>query len=940
MALGNEIEALKAIEKEIDALRGKLKGSHEDLLAISKAAREAQGSFMDIKLPKELQKSLQANQTFLDQLNAQLKERERLEKALQSAMAKRSQAESNINKELLKHRLETNLINAAMRDEAVLASKLTGAYQKLGVQHKNAAKNLRNIVAEGKRADETQRKYNVRLKQAQKEFDVLDKRIRKADVSTRNFSRNVGNYQSALGKASVAFRNFAGIFGVYSGLQIAREIYGQVKALDAADKALRQVTQTTEDYNRAQSFVKSLAEEAGSEIIGLTQSYTKFLASARTTNLTARETENIFRQVAKAAGILGLTTEDTNGAFRALEQILSKGKVQAEEIRGQLGERLPGAFQILARSMGLTTAELDKQLELGNVLSEKVLPGFAEELERAYSLDLVQRVETLASEQNRLSNAWTEFIRGVEGGEGILTKVLSDVLKIITASIKGFTFLTQSTEQLNDAFNEKLVAESYTRELEAMQGAAEETGKSLLEIARLNQGDYLNSFNLSKSRVESLKDEIEKLTKAGENDRASRRKNAKRIKELNEELESETYTLSILKGRLDAVNHVLEENSKVVDENTDATKKLNKARQKLKELSTISFGTTIDEAKKFRKEAEAIAESLAGTKLGDGQTVQFGVDAANVPDPNEINNYLKRDVERFKKAQQDKTKALKISAEEQQKIFDQLFSTFSSYYGLDLNSFSKLIGGKKVEIEDFANTAKSISNAIFENQLINYENEIVANQERLDAILADETATEETKKQAKLEADRKEKEIRLKQAKAERNNVLIQIGIDTAAAVAKVLAQTGVVAPFVIPGIIALGAAQAAFVASQPLPKFKDGVRNFDGGPAIINDQKGGSFKELVETPDGKFFMSNKRNVVANLPKGSNVYTAEDTKAILNNNSLSESERIDLAVMRMGFEMFGGLEDKIENGIEKGFKKARITNNIKNVVQQPTTSFF
>ena len=55
-----------------------------------------------------------------------------------------------------------------------------------------------------------------------------------------------------------------------------------------------------------------------------------------------------------------LSAYESEGAFKALEQMLSKGKVSAEELRGQLGERIPGAFQIAARAMGMTTSELDK----------------------------------------------------------------------------------------------------------------------------------------------------------------------------------------------------------------------------------------------------------------------------------------------------------------------------------------------------------------------------------------------------------------------------------------------------------------------------------------------------------------------------------------------------------------------------------------------------
>ena len=41
---------------------------------------------------------------------------------------------------------------------------------------------------------------------------------------------------------------------------------------------------------------------------------------------------------------MGLSADQTSGVLLALQQMISKGTVQAEELRGQLGERLPGAL--------------------------------------------------------------------------------------------------------------------------------------------------------------------------------------------------------------------------------------------------------------------------------------------------------------------------------------------------------------------------------------------------------------------------------------------------------------------------------------------------------------------------------------------------------------------------------------------------------------------
>ncbi len=62
--------------------------------------------------------------------------------------------------------------------------------------------------------------------------------------------------------------------------------------------------------------------------------------------------------------------------------MVSKGRVQAEELRGQFGERLPGAYQAAARAMGMTTQELAKATEQGEIVAEDLLPKLSEELLR------------------------------------------------------------------------------------------------------------------------------------------------------------------------------------------------------------------------------------------------------------------------------------------------------------------------------------------------------------------------------------------------------------------------------------------------------------------------------------------------------------------------------------------------------------------------------
>ena len=59
---------------------------------------------------------------------------------------------------------------------------------------------------------------------------------------------------------------------------------------------------------------------------------------------------------------------------------------------------------------------------------------------------------------------------------------------------------------------------------------------------------------------------------------------------------------------------------------------------------------------------------------------------------------------------------------------------------------------------------------------------------------------------------------------------------------------------------------------------FKDGTDYHEGGLAMVNDQRGTLYKEMVTLPNGESFIPEGRNVILDLPKGSKVMRAGLTK--------------------------------------------------------------
>ncbi len=166
-------------------------------------------------------------------------------------------------------------------------------------------------------------------------------------------------------------------------------------------------------------FVTEESNRLGLELMSTAEAYKQMSAAAMGTTLQGEQTRQVFSAVADASRVLGLSNEQVQGIFLALGQMISKGTVQAEELRGQLGERLPGAFQIAAKAMGVTTAELDKMLQEGKVMTEDFLPKFAQALENRFAKDVPASADQTAAAVNRMKNAWKELAENIWTGSGM-----------------------------------------------------------------------------------------------------------------------------------------------------------------------------------------------------------------------------------------------------------------------------------------------------------------------------------------------------------------------------------------------------------------------------------------------------------------------------------------------------------------------------------------
>ncbi|HHT2669658.1 TPA: tape measure protein [Citrobacter freundii] len=226
-------------------------------------------------------------------------------------------------------------------------------------------------------------------------------------TSKNNHSENASNGLDALATSAIK----AGT-AIYS-FQTALEAYKKVMEVGLKKEASQRAAQFVlgdEGAKRATDFVKNLANNTGVDQIETLSSFAKFSAGAGDMNTDQKE--SLFSNVIGTSRLMGLSTEEINGILKAFEQMASKGKIQAEELRGQLGDRMAGAFQLFARSLGMTTEELDKAMKDGKVLSKDVLPKVSAEMGNmiAKAGGWEKIINSTQTQLGRLSNSWNNNI--------------------------------------------------------------------------------------------------------------------------------------------------------------------------------------------------------------------------------------------------------------------------------------------------------------------------------------------------------------------------------------------------------------------------------------------------------------------------------------------------------------------------------------------------
>ncbi len=246
-----------------------------------------------------------------------------------------------------------------------------------------------------------------------------------ANATSEAWHRATGNMrglENAMNSTYQIGSAFRTLFGVLTLGSFVTSIWSANTALDQFMTTMEVAMGSGSAAFAQADYIGSVSDRLGTSIGVARDNYSKFAVSAQLAGVSAAETGKIFESVATAMAVLGRSSEDQNLAFLAVEQMMSKGTISSEELRRQLGERLPGAVNMMADAVGVSTAELQKMLKLGELNSAEVLPKFADQLMEVFGPGLANAGRRASTNLGRLQNEMTKFYEAV-GQSGLMNQL-------------------------------------------------------------------------------------------------------------------------------------------------------------------------------------------------------------------------------------------------------------------------------------------------------------------------------------------------------------------------------------------------------------------------------------------------------------------------------------------------------------------------------------
>ena len=279
-----------------------------------------------------------------------------------------------------------------------------------------------------------------------------------------------------------------------------------IAQLQTFRNTLQSITPNADEFQKSNQFILDTVDKYNTPLQSARDGFTKLYASMAPAGFKGDDIRNIFAGISQGAATFGMSADKVDRVNYAFAQMASKGQVMSEELKGQLGDVLPGAVAIFAKAAGFEGPEamvkFTKAMEDGRYKGEamkQLLINVGIVMKDKFAAGAEGAAQTFQGQMNAMANATkslyeafapagslfsSKIVAPFTSGLQVLAEGFNAFFSGVAAKSAGGFALSQELEKLRPTF--KGIEDNVKQLLPVLQSFATtilDIGKILLQIA-------------------------------------------------------------------------------------------------------------------------------------------------------------------------------------------------------------------------------------------------------------------------------------------------------------------------------------------------------------------------------------------------------------------------------------------------------------------------
>lgn len=342
---------------------------------------------------------------------------------------------------------------------------------------------------------------------------------RAAESSADSLNKKVKGIGTSADKTEQSMFSLSKVAASVSAALVTRQIVQYADAWTNVSNRLKAATSTQEEFLRAQQGVISIAQQAGVDISGVADSYSRLAQSTAELGISQERVLAVTKNVALALKAGGATAGEVSSIAVQLGQGLGSGALQGDELRSVLESSIPIA-KALAKEFNTTTGELKTLGAEGKLTAARVVSALENMDEKALTF-----TKDISGGFTEVSNALTVYVGNIDESLGVTETMvgslsaLAENIDLVVGAVTSLAVLfgaryagalatARSASLAKVAANERLVS-SELAILKASQSVASQ------DVVKATQAQALAKLQLAAAQNTKLRSvAISNLAKA------------------------------------------------------------------------------------------------------------------------------------------------------------------------------------------------------------------------------------------------------------------------------------------------------------------------------------------------------------------------------------------------------------------------------------------